>query len=116
MMMMEKRREKRLPEENKVTIEYHAEALNKLDIDPITALTKDISLSGARLECGHPFPVGSMVKIRISLSKSHKMLNLDGRIKWVRDIEDDELFEMGVEFEHTLPNKLMVLLQHLFGK
>ena len=115
-MSIEKRREKRMPEENKVTIEYHAESENKDDSTQVNALTKDISLSGARIESDMPFPVGTMVKIRIALSKSHKLLNLDGKIKWIRDIEDDELFEMGVEFEHTLPNKLMVLLQHLFGK
>jgi PilZ domain-containing protein len=115
-MVNEKRREQRRREENKVSLELFAEEKNSRKNVSVNALTHDISLSGARLLCDATFPVGTPMKIQITLSRTHKLVNLEGKVRWVKDVQDGELFEMGVEFIHTLPNKVMVLLQHLFGK
>jgi len=115
-MMNEKRKEQRRREENKVSLELFAEEVNSSKHVSVHALTHDISLSGARLISDSSFPIGTPMKIQITLSKSHKVVNLEGRVRWIKDVQDGELFEMGVEFIHTLPNKVMVLLQHLFGK
>jgi hypothetical protein len=114
-MVDEKRKEQRKKEENKVLLELFAEEESSRKHIAVNALTHDISLSGARLVCDSSFPIGTPMKIRITLSKTHKIVNLEGQVRWVRDVQDGELFEMGVQFIHSLPNKVMVLLQHLFG-
>jgi len=113
---MEKRKDKRKDEENKAVIELvegKADSAKKISIN---ALTQDISLSGARLQSDTFFPVDSQVNLKITLSKSRKLLKLNGKVKWIKDIQDGELYEMGVEFIEALPHKVMVLLQHLFGR
>ena len=112
---MEKRKDKRKEEENKAVIELaegKTKSANKISIN---ALTQNISLSGARLQSDNFFPVDTHVNLQITLSKSKKLIKLNGKVKWVKDIQDGELYEMGVEFIEALPHKVMVLLQHLFG-
>lgn len=112
---MEKRKDKRKDEENKAVIEFvegKADSANKISIN---ALTQNISLSGVRLQSDNYFPVDTKVNLQITLSRSKKLLKLNGKIKWVKDVQDGELYEMGVEYVEALPHKVMVLLKHLFG-
>lgn len=113
--MIEKRKDQRKQEENKLTIDLFSNEIETGKYIRVNALTQDISLSGIRVQCDKTFPVGTMVKTKITLSKSHKLINLDGRIVWVKDVQDGEFFEMGIQFVDALPHKVMVLLQHLFG-
>jgi len=112
---MEKRKDKRQNEENKAVIklvEGKADSANKISIN---ALTQNISLSGVRVQSDKSFPVDTNVNLQLTLSRSKKILKLNGKVKWVKDVEDGELYEMGVEFIEALPYKIIVLLQHLFG-
>jgi len=113
---MEKRKDKRKDEENKAVIELaegKADSANKISIN---ALTQNISLSGVRLQSDKSFPVDTDVNLQITLSKSKKLLKINGKVKWVKDVQDGELYEIGVEYVEALPHKVMVLLQHLFGR
>ncbi len=113
---MEKRKEKRKNEENKALIELVEGKTASAKKTGINALTQNISLSGVRLQSNNSFPVDTKVNLQITLSKSKKILKLNGKVKWVKDIQDGELYEMGVEFIEALPHKVMVLLQHIFGR
>ncbi len=113
---MEKRKDKRKDEENKAVIEFADDKAGSSKKTSINALTQNISLSGVRLQSDSSFPVDTKVTLKITLSKSKKILKLNGKVKWVKDIQDGELYEMGVEFIEALPNKVMVLLQHIFGR
>lgn len=113
--MIEKRRDQRKQEENKLTLELFSDERSTGKYIKVNALTQDISLSGIRVQCDKSFPVGTVVKTQITLSKSRKLINLDGKIVWVNDVQDGEFFEMGIQFIDALPHKVMVLLQHLFG-
>jgi len=113
--MIEKRKDKRKQEENKLTVELFSDEKETGKYIRLNALTQDISLSGVRIQCDKSFPVGTVVKTKITLSKSHKLVSLEGKIKWIKDIHEGELYEMGIQFIDALPHKVMVLLQHLFG-
>ena len=113
---MEKRKEKRKDEENKAVIEFAEGKADSANKTSINALTKNISLSGARVQTSTSIPLDTNVNLQITLSKSKKLLKLNGKVKWVKDIQDGELYEVGVEFIDALPHKVMVLLQHLFGR
>ena len=75
---MNNRKDKRKNEENKAVIELvegKADSANKTSIN---ALTQNISLSGVRLQSDNSFPVDTNINLQITLSKSKKILKLNG--------------------------------------
>jgi hypothetical protein len=60
-------------------------------------------------------PIHTNVKIKLALSRTHKLLNLEGQVRWVNPVYEDQLFEMGIEFIHVSPQKAMLLLKHVYG-
>lgn len=112
--MRENRKDKRLAEENRVAIELPG-ALDSPEPRVINALTKDISLGGARIVTDKLFEVGSSLRMTLYLSKSKQVTKVRADVRWNRMIEDG-LYEIGVEFEHGIPTGVLVLINHLYGK
>jgi c-di-GMP-binding flagellar brake protein YcgR len=111
----EKRKERRIREENRVIIEIPGKG-GPEGSPEINALTQDISLGGARiLIMDEFFPVGSFLKMTLYLSRSRQLVKVHGRVRWVRTIENG-FYEMGVEFEHGIPASVMALINHLYKK
>ena len=79
----------------------------------IFTLTKDISKDGARLLSDIDFPVGTVFKISVVLSRSKKKVEFDGKVKWVKRLYDGDLFEMGVEFMDEVPSSALALMVHV---
>lgn len=114
---MDNRRDKRFLERNTVFIKSTSEASESLYGRGINAHTEDISLSGARICTPHYFPVGSVVRIVIDLERSHQSIKVDGEVKWTKKSEeDDDLFESGVEFLHSISQTLLSLIKHLYAE
>jgi len=112
--MRENRTDKRIPEDNRVVIELPA-ASPTSEPRLVNALTKDISLGGARVVTDHLFEVGASLRMTLYLSKSKQIVKVRGDVRWNRMVEDG-LYEMGVEFEHGIPTGVLVLINHLYGK
>jgi c-di-GMP-binding flagellar brake protein YcgR len=111
----EKRKERRIREENRVVIEVPSK-LGPNGGPEINGLTQDISLGGARiLMMDQFFPVGSALKMTLYLSKSRQIVKVHGQVRWARTIENG-FYEMGVEFEHGIPASVMALINHLYKK
>jgi c-di-GMP-binding flagellar brake protein YcgR len=111
----EKRKERRIREENRVVIELPGREGPEGGTE-INALTQDISLGGARiLMMDEFFPVGSFLKMTLYLSKSRQLVKVHGRVRWAHTIENG-FYEMGVEFEHGIPTSVMALINHLYKK
>jgi c-di-GMP-binding flagellar brake protein YcgR len=111
----EKRKERRIHEENRVVIEVSSK-LGPNGGPEINGLTQDISLGGARiLMMDQFFPVGSSLKMTLYLSKSRQIVKVHGQVRWARTIENG-FYEMGVEFEHGIPASVMALINHLYKK
>jgi c-di-GMP-binding flagellar brake protein YcgR len=111
----ERRKERRIKEENRVVIEVPG-TWGPEGGPEVNALTQDISLGGARiLMMDEFFPVGSFLKMRLYLSKSKQIIKVHAWVRWARTIENG-FYEMGVEFEHGIPASVMALINHLYKK
>lgn len=115
-MKENKRKEGRYKEENIAVITYISDDSRFDKSKTFRALTQDLSSRGVNLICATFFPEGSMLQIKLTLSKSRKILSLKGQVKWIKDIQDGEIFEMGVEFMETVPQKTLILMEHIYGK
>jgi Tfp pilus assembly protein PilZ len=112
--MVEKRRTKRINEENKVEIKV-VKPDSSGDYLVFNALTRDLSLGGARILTNTPFQLSSELTITLHLAKSHQQAKVDGRVVWVRSF-DEGSHEIGVEFLHEIPASVLTLINHLYGK
>ena len=112
--MRENRKDKRIAEENRVAIEVPGPSPTD-ESRIVNALTKDISLGGARLVTDRFFEVGTSLRMTLYLSKSKQIVKARADVRWNRMVEDG-IYEMGIEFEHGIPTGVLVLIQHLYGK
>ena len=114
--MENKRREKRIKEENKLicTIISCDKIFNQKKI--FCTLTKDLSLGGVNIRTDTFLPVDTVLKMELPLTKMQKIVFLKGKVKWVKSLYDDEVFEMGLEFTDTPPNIITSLIGHLYAK
>jgi hypothetical protein len=114
---MDNRKDKRFVERNTVFIKSTSEAKETPRGNGINAHTHDLSLSGARIRTPQYFPVGSVVRIVIELERTHQSIKVDGEVKWTKKSEeDDDLFESGVEFLHSISQTLLSLIKHLYAE
>jgi len=112
--MPEKRRDRRVKEENRVVIEVFPPG-SRGDALPINAFTRDISLSGARIWTDRIFPLDSKLNLILYLSRSKQVVRIRGLVKWEKECYDG-LYEIGVHFQPGIPNAVIALINHLYGK
>ncbi len=114
--MEDKRREKRVKEENKLICEIISSNNSLKHKKIFYTLTKDISLGGVNIRTDTFLPIDTVVKINLSLPKMHKIVCVRGKVKWVKSLYDDEVFELGLEFLDTPPDIITSLIGHLYSK
>ncbi len=116
MMEKDKRREKRKHEKQEVEVEVleMSSSGQRPEPEKFTAVTENLSLNGVRIRCPRYFPVNTVLKIRLPLLK-RKPVFLRGKIRWVENIEKENIFGMGIEFMDTLPAEFITLMEHLYG-
>ncbi|MDH4220988.1 MAG: PilZ domain-containing protein, partial [Candidatus Aminicenantes bacterium] len=107
--MEEKRREKRIKKENKLIFEVFSTDRNLENKKIHYTLTKDISLGGVNIRTDTFLPVDTLVKIDLPLPKMHKIISVRGKVRWVKSLYDDEVFEVGLEFVDT-PHEVITSL------
>jgi len=84
----------------------------------VETLTKDMSEFGARFLAPAPAPVGTRIKIELTLPSPHQVLTLQGRAAWFRVLPESDQFDIGVQFEdvgpetHTRLSRYLELHQH----
>jgi c-di-GMP-binding flagellar brake protein YcgR len=110
----DRRKESRIQEEDKVSIELLSVSGLSAKAKTITALTKDISPGGLRVMANMALPVGSLVRMEIVLSKRRKLLQVVGVVRWARSVYEEAFFEMGIEFTQIAPEDKMTLLEHTY--
>jgi hypothetical protein len=66
--------------------------------------SKDICLSGAKLQSSILLPVDSIIKIDITLNSLEEKITTIGKVKWNKVIIENDSYEAGVEFVDT-PNE-----------
>ncbi len=109
---MHQRKDRRFKQWNKTTIKALHDGHNSAAAEA-EAFTYDLSLGGARIHSPEPFDVGTVLRIRIELVRCRETVNLEGRVKWLKRNETENVFEMGVEFDHSNPQTFMSLMKNL---
>lgn len=113
---MEHRKDKRFGERDRVVIRDAGRSSQSFAKNAVNAFTYDISLTGARIGCKKDFPVGAIVHVVIDLERSEQFLKVDGRVVWGQAGQGDEPFEIGVQFLHSIPDTILALIRHFYGK
>jgi Tfp pilus assembly protein PilZ len=111
--MAEKRRTKRIHEENKVEIKV-VKPNSAGDFVLSNVFTRDLSLGGVRILTNAPFQLNSKLTITLYLAKSNQQAKVDGRVVWLKSI-DKGSYEIGVEFLHEIPASVLMLINHIYG-
>lgn len=113
---VEKRRERRFPEENHVTLEMVTEGNSDPGKKICFAVTRDLSMGGMRLSCNTFYPVKTPLKVNLRLKRTRRLIRTRGTIRWVRSLYENELFDCGLQFDDVTPELSMILLEHLYGR
>ena len=99
--MEEKRRVKRLKEENEITITVISGGKNIPKEKIVYNYSKDISISGAKIQANIFLPVKTLLKIDFTLENLQQKITALGKVKWIKIIIENKYYEAGVEFVNT---------------
>ena len=114
--MDEKRMAIRLKDENELTVHIVSGGKKPLKEKFFYNYSKDISMSGARIQSHSFLPVDTHLMIEMKLKTLHQMITVLGKVKWTKDIFGDESFEAGVEFFNTPRDEIKKLASYIFWK
>ena len=111
--MCKQRIEKRLNQQNEVTITVVSDVSQSPAKRVSYNLTKDISANGVKLLSNCFLSKGALLKINLTLNNSHQMIRVLGKVQWSKSILADELFEVGIVFVDTPAENIRVLNEHI---
>lgn len=114
--MAENRKDPRFKEEKKVVIEFYPAGKSLRSNSVTYALTRDVSEGGVRLLTDRYFPLGTLLKITLSLSKTRQIVNVVAKVKWVQNFHTSDLYEMGIEYMHDIPESVKTMMSDHQGK
>ena len=99
--MEEKRIKERLNDSNEISITVMFGEENLPKDKAFNNLSKDISSSGAKIQSNIFLPVGTLLRIDITLKTIHQKISAFGKVKWIKDIHKNKSYEAGVEFVNS---------------
>jgi c-di-GMP-binding flagellar brake protein YcgR len=110
----EKRREPRREDELPVEIEILSDETHSVPTSVLYAQIKDISAGGVRILTSVYVPLDTPIRLKITLSKSGSSIIPSGKVVWGKQLENSEMYEMGIEFEDVPPDILYTLLEYIY--
>jgi len=111
--MFERRKRNRFVERNEVLLRT---VVDKYQGAGIAAHTYDLSTGGARIVTSKSYPVGSVIRVRLNLAGSDQVVNLDGEVRWLRQKDNEDAYEIGIEFERLTSQAVLALIRHLYSR
>jgi hypothetical protein len=96
--MEERRRTPRIKEENEVAITVVSGGTNIPEEQIKDNYTKDISVSGAKIQTNILLPVNTLIELDFTSKGMQQQMKILGKIKWRKAINENESYEFGVEF------------------
>lgn len=79
----------------------------------VEAFTYDLSIGGARLHTPEKFELGERIRLQTELVRSGDLLRVEAVVKWRHWEQAANVYEMGVEFEHTSMVTVLTLMKNL---
>jgi hypothetical protein len=113
---LNERKEKRLEEENEITLSVLGGGENLPIEKIISTLSKNISASGARIQSSSFLPVDTPLKIKVTLKNPLQIITVFGKVKWIRSRSGDSFYEAGVEFFNTPDGEINKLAEYISSK
>ena len=110
---VQKRKDRRFKQWNKTRIWPLTDARNMNGHPGTEAFTYDLSIGGARIHCMKSFDVGALLRLQIELVRTGEALRVEGLVKWRRREESADVYEMGIEFQHTSMVTVLSLMKNL---
>lgn len=110
---MEQRRERRFKQWNRTMILASRPCEKSPGPVLAEAFTYDLSMGGARIHSLERFEVGAALRLHIELVRTKETVCVECRVKWLKNSDDDKVFEMGVEFDHANMQTVLGLMRDL---
>ena len=114
--MDERRRAPRLEEESEITITVVSGGENHCKEKVLYNHSKNISVSGARIQAHIFLPVNTLLMIEMTLKTLRQMITVIGKVKWIKVVFEDESYEAGVEFFNTPNDAIKKLSEYVSWK
>ncbi|MCK7480499.1 MAG: PilZ domain-containing protein [Candidatus Moduliflexus flocculans] len=113
--MKDRRRDVRVLEENKVVISLMTGEVRPGVPTVFYSLTRDVSMGGLRVMTSAPLASGDRVRLELTLGRSRRRIRAVAVVRWVREIYDGEVFEIGLNFTALSAEAEFALMDHIFG-
>lgn len=110
----EKRREPRREEELPVEIEILSDETHSASTNVLYAQIKDISAGGVKILTSVYIPLGTPIRLKITLSKLGESIGPIGKVVWGNRLDNSDMYEMGIEFDHIPADILCTLLEYIY--
>jgi hypothetical protein len=107
------RKDRRFKQWNRTQITLLKDARNENGHPPVEAFTYDISIGGVCVHSMEPFDIGSLLRLQIELVRSGEVLRVEGLVKWRKRDQASNVYEMGIEFQHTSMVTVLALMKAL---
>jgi hypothetical protein len=114
--MDERRRTPRLEEESEITITVVSGGDKPPKEKILYNHSKDVSVSGARIQAHIFLPVDTLLRIEMTLKTLRQMITVIGKVKWIKVVFEDESYEAGVEFFNTPNDAIKKLSEYVLWK
>jgi len=113
----DRRRDPRIEEEKEVMLEIvNSRSLNEQEKKQLLARSLDISVGGIGLEAAEEFAPESLIRLKIPSDQLGKWIQVFGRVRWIRKIEEERIIELGLEFIDTPPETVLDLMEHIYRR
>jgi len=115
-MIKERRKDFRRPGQNQIVLRFGRGPDNPGGEKALSAVTSNTSPGGAKIVTEDQVPADMVLKVELSLPNTQKSISMNGKVKWVKNIEGDRQFEVGLEFLNTPSESLLDLLEFTYKK
>ena len=112
----DRRKEKRLAEENKVIFSLESDPPCAGCAETYNALTFDLSPGGIRIVSCAPIPLGGRIKMELALSRIRKLVSVEGDVRWVNRLFGGDLYEAGIKFCKISPEDQLLLISYAYRR
>lgn len=110
----ENRKEPRREDELPVELEILSDETSLGPTRVLYAQIKDISAGGVKILTSIYIPLDTPIKLKIMLQKLGETIGPIGKVIWGNQVENSDLYEMGIEFENVEPEILCTLLEYIY--
>jgi hypothetical protein len=111
--MRDKRKAARISEKTPATISQSDYSDPEAEKKLTRCLTRDISIKGIKIQSENFFPMNSTLRIQLSLKEPTRLINMVGKIRWIRKLKASDVYEMGIEIVGTSKEDHVALKRHI---